>query len=245
MRKLHLSRSLLLVLAVLLGLGLVGGTLTLAQMQSRALTEVGDENELAALEAELAGAMPVSYIAGVTEGLPPDENPLVEGAAAAPQGTDATFKYYMVSGATLRGRSSTAAYTYSGNGCIYSLDADSSDRLLNTELHIPDNATIKYLRLYYYDANTTARARGYITYYAPGTSATDLVSINDDAMDLAAPGYTFVVSNEVTHTVNNVSNAYTLIGWPSAGVSNIMICGLRVAYYDPVVYSVALPLIRK
>ncbi len=236
----HLHRHWVLILAILLGLGLVGGTLALAQYQSRALTEVTDEKELAALEAEGVGVMPAAYISGVTAGLPPDENPLVEGAAS-PEGVDATFKYYTVSGATLRGRSSTATYTYASLGCIYSPDYS----VLNTELHIPDNATIKYLRMYYYDASTTARPRGYITYYYPGSTATDLVTISDTAMDPLTPGYGFVVSSEVTHTVNNVTNAYTLIGWPSAAVNNIMICGLRVAYYDPVVYGVALPLIRK
>ena len=240
----QLHRHWVLILAILLGLGLVGGTLALAQYQSRALTEVSDEKELAALEAQGEGMMPAAYISGVTTGLPPDENPVVEGAAA-PAGVDATFKYYTVSGATLRGRSSSATYTYASLGCVYTPDVDNADRLLNTELHIPDNATIKYLRLYYYDTSNTARARGYITYYDPGTSANDLISINDFAMDAAVPGYGFVVSEEVTHTVNNVTNAYTLIGWPTINTNAIQICGLRVAYYDPVVYSVALPLIRK
>ena len=240
----QLHRHWVLILAILLGLGLVGGTLALAQYQSRALTEVSDEKELAALEAEGVGMMPAAYISGVTEGLPPDENPVVEGAAA-PAGVDATFKYYTVSGATLRGRSSTATFSYSGLGCVYSQDADSSDRLLNTELHIPDDATIKYLRLYYYDTNAAARPRAYLTYYVPGSTTLDLIAIDILAMDASVPGYGFVVSEEVTHTVNNISQAYTLMGWPSAAVNNIMICGLRVAYYDPVVYRVSMPIIRK
>jgi hypothetical protein len=187
--------------------------------------------------------MPVAYIDGVTPGLPPDDNPLVEGSTASPEAANATFKYVMVSGATLRGRSSAATYVYSGLGCVYSLD--DVDRLLNTELHLPDNATIKYLRLYYNDTSTTARPRGFITYYAPGSSAADLISINNTGMDLWSGGYGFTVSSEVTHTVNNVSQAYTLIGWPSAADSGVKICGMRVAYYDPVVYRVSMPIIRK
>jgi hypothetical protein len=242
MNQKPIHRSVFILLAVVLALAMAAGTIAFAQHQARAITDVSDEAELEAL---VEIDMPVSYIDSVTPGLPPDDNALVEGSTASPEAVDATFKYYMVSGATMRGRSSTATYTYSGYGCTYSLDPDSIDRLLNTELHIPDNSTIKYLRLYYYDDNVTARPMGYLTYYQPGTSTTDLISINNTAMDLSAPGYTFVVSSEVTHTVNNVSQAYTLIGWPSAGVNNIMICGLRVAYYEPEVFKVSLPIIRK
>jgi hypothetical protein len=240
-----IPRSIYILLAIGLALGMAAGTLAFAQTQSRAITDVTDEAELEALEALASTHSPVSYIDGVTAGLPPDDNPLVEGSAASPEVEDATFKYYMVSGATLRGRSSTATYTYQSFGCVYSTDPTSTNRLLNTELHIPDNATIKYLRLYYYDTSTTARPRGYITYYQPGNSTVDLIFIDDTAMDATAPGYSFVVSSEVTHTVNNVGQAYTLIGWPSANVATIQICGLRVAYYEPQVFTVSLPIIRK
>jgi len=240
-----IPRSLFILLSIGLALAMTAGTLVFAQIQSRAITDVTDEAELEALEALEALHRPVSYIDGVTPGLPPDDNPVVEGSSASPEEATATFKYYMVSGATLRGRSSTATFTYSSFGCVFSQDADSSDRLLNTELHIPDNATIKYLRLYYYDTNAAARPRGYLTYYAPGSSTTDLLAIDILAMDASVPGYGFVVSEEVTHTVNNISQAYTLMGWPSAAANNIMICGLRVAYYDPVVYGVSMPIIRK
>jgi len=245
MKQMHLPRSLFILLAVVLALGMVAGTVAFAQHQARALTEIPEAGELSAEEALELMEMPVAYIDGVTPGLPPDDNPLVEGSTASPEGVDATFKYYMVSGATLRGRSSTATYTYGNLGCVYSLGAATYDRLLNTELQIPDDATIKYLRLYYYDTNPDARARGFLTYYKPGSSTTDLITINDTAMDLSTPGYTFVVSSEVTHTVNNATDAYTLIGWPSAAVSNVYICGMRVAYYDPVIYRVSMPIIRK
>ena len=240
-----IPRSVFILLAIGLVLGMAAGTLAFAQSQSRPITDVTDEAELEALEASGSAHMPIAYIDGVTPGLPPDDNPPVEGTTTDPEAVEATFKYYMVSGATLRGRSSSASYTYNAFGCVYSTDPIASDRLLNTELHIPDNATIKYLRLYYYDLNNTARPRGYLTYYAPGTATTDLITIDDVAMDAATPGYTFVVSQEVTHTVNNIAQAYTLIGWPSAAANDIMICGLRVAYYDPLVYRVSMPIIRK
>ncbi len=245
MNQKPIHRSIFILLAIGLALAMTAGTLAFAQHQANAITDMSDEPEIEAMEALAANEMPVSYIDGVSAGLPPDENPLVEGSAASPEAVDASFKYYMVSGATLRGRSSTATYTYTSLGCVNSTDVDSMDRLLNTELHIPDNATVKYLRMYYYDNSITARPRAYITYYQPGTITIDLLTINDTAMDATAPGYGFVVSSEITHTVNNISQAYTLIGWPSDDLTTIQICGLRVAYYEPVVYTVSLPIIRK
>jgi hypothetical protein len=54
-------------------------------------------------------------------------------------------------------------------------------------------------------------------------------------------GYGFVVSAEITETVNNTIYAYTLIGWPDDIVVDNQICGLRVAYYyTPTVASGAL-----
>ena len=244
MNKKPLPRFVWLILVVGLGLGLVGGTIAFAQYQARALTEKPEVGEADELEAMLAMDVPVSYISGVTEGLPPDENPVVTGVNT-PEGTDATFKYYMVSGATMRGRESTATYAYANLGCVYSVDVDQYDRLLNTELFVEDYSTIKYLRLYFYDASTTARPISFLTTYQPGTLTTDLISINNTAMDLAAPGYGYVVSSEITHTVNNISQAYTLIGWSSAATSNIRICGIRIAYYEPVIYTIAMPLITR
>ncbi len=244
MRKNILPRNVFILLAIALGLALVGGTIAFAQYQARVLTEIPAQGEMEAEAAMALMEVPVSYVDGITPGLPPDDNPVIEGTAN-PEGADATFKYYMVSGATLRGRTSTATYTYYGTGCVYSTDPDSFDRLLNTELHIPDNSTIKYLRLYYIDTSATNRPMGFITFYQPGQSASDLIAINDSAMNGWAAGFGFTVSEEVTHTVNNTVNAYTLVGWPSAADANVKICGMRVAYYEPVVYRVSMPIIRK
>ena len=234
----HLQRPATLILALVTVVALLAAGAVFAQSQSRAVTDPATDAELAAMEQV---EMPLSYIDGVTPGLPPDENPPADAAIASPSASTVAFDYYQVSGATLRGRDSTATYTYQGVGCTYSTDADQYDRLLNTDLSIPDGSIIKYLRLYYYDTSTTARARGYVTYYIPGSSTHDLITINNTAMDATAPGYSFVVSNEITHTVNNTTNAYTMIGWPSAATSNIRICGLRVAYYSPSVFAIAIP----
>lgn len=177
------------------------------------------------------------------EGLAPDDNP-PEGAART-QGTNAstaTFSYYQVAGATLRGRSSSTEYAYDSVGCTYVTSGTGINSILNSELLLPDGATIKYLRLYYRDSSATGYVRGFVTRYTPGTATNDLISTASTAAFNS--GYGFVVSSEITETVNNTTHAYTLIGWPTAVGSTLQICGLRVAYYLPQNHIVSLPVVR-
>jgi hypothetical protein len=161
----------------------------------------------------------------------------------APTSPGATFKYYQVAGATLRGRNSTTGYLYDGVGCSHVTSGTGTGRILNTELPLPDDSVIKYLRVYYRDTNPASGVEGYITRYQPGVGTADL--IHAGSTDAFSGGYGFVVSAELTETVNNTPYAYTLIGWPDdANVAN-QICGLRVAYYAPIFASYFLPLIKR
>jgi hypothetical protein len=168
----------------------------------------------------------------IPQGIAPDDNPVesVERTSET-SATDAVFYYYQVSGATLRGRNSSTEYEYDVVGCSHVTVGSGTGRILNTELPIPDGATIKYLRVYYRDVNPASGIEGYITRYQPGVGTADLV--HTGSTNLFAGGYGFVVSQEITSTVNNKDYVYTLIGWPDeANVAN-QICGLRVAYYLP------------
>lgn len=176
--------------------------------------------------------------ANPSEALPPDEN-----QTAAPGAPAVTFKYYQVSGATLRGRNSTAGYLYDGVGCSHVTSGTGTGMILNTELPIPDGATIKYLRVYYKDTSAATGVNGFITRYTPGVATNDLVTANSSAA--FAGGYGFVVSQEITETVNNTSYVYTLIGWPGEIGANSQICGLRVAYYPPPGMALYLPVVRR
>jgi hypothetical protein len=170
------------------------------------------------------------YDSALLTDLPPDENPPA-GDGSTPRLGAATFSYYTVSGATLRGRSSAAEYAYDGSGCVHTTAGTGSGRILNTELTLPDGAVIKYLRVYYKDASATDGVEGYITRYTPGQATNDLV--HTGSTNAFAGGYGYVVSSQITETVNNNIYAYTLIGWPDANSVNNQICGLRVAYYAP------------
>ncbi len=184
----------------------------------------------------------------IPQGIAPDDNP-VEGTART-NGTNAAtqvFSYYQVSGATLRGRMTITDNEYVTQGCTYVSAADPDPvkgytRILNTEAHLPDGATIKYLRVYYRDTNATRGVQGYITRYSPGVSTLDLVHAG--STNVFSAGYGFVVSQEITETVNNSTHAYTLIGWPDAVGDTLQICGLRIAYYLPQNNTVSLPVVR-
>jgi hypothetical protein len=169
----------------------------------------------------------------------PDDNP----TTLAPGSPGATFSYALVSGATLRGRSSTTEYVYDGSGCTHVTAGTSTGRILNTELSIPDNSVIKYLRVIYKDMDAAGSVTGYITRYQPGVATADLINVG--STNAFASGYGFSVSAEITETVNNTTYAYTIIGWPSANTSNLQVCGLRVAYYAPYNNFLYLPSVRK
>jgi hypothetical protein len=168
---------------------------------------------------------------------PPDDNPTDGSGYAA-----AKYSYYLVSGATLRGRSSATQFTYSGLGCAYTTAGTGSERILNTELHLPNGALIKYLRVYYIDTNPVNSVDGFLTSYDPGKSAVDLTfATGPDAFN---GGYGFTVSPEITVTVDNELYAYTLIGFPDENNIANQVCGLRIAYYPPYNGIVFLPAVR-
>lgn len=184
----------------------------------------------------------VSYDSGLDNQLnklPPDENPTVN----SPNQSNATFSYYTVAGPEMGTRNSSNNQVYSSNGCIYLSNGTSTGLLTGTGLHLPDGAVVKYIRLYYNDTNNSNAVGAFFTRYAPGSATADLVSTGSDTAFNG--GYGFVVSSEITETINNTSYAYQLYGWPDSASSTLQVCGIRVAYYAPPpnIFGVALPLV--
>lgn len=186
----------------------------------------------------------VSYYsdqAAITGGLPPDDNPPMN----APNQPALTFSYYMVAGPEMHPRSTSNIQTYSANGCIYMSTGANVGLLTGTSLHIPDDSVIKYIRLYYHDTNASAGVDAYLTRYAPGSATSD--RLHTGSTNAFSGGYAFVVSAEITETVNNTIYAYHLYGWPDSNVSSLQVCGIRVAYYAPPqsIFGVALPIVTR
>jgi hypothetical protein len=178
----------------------------------------------------LAGAEPPGRATDASEA-PAVARAAAPGAERAPDAPEGGgFSYYYVSGATLEARDSATGWDYSGTGCKYTIGG--TDRIVNTELQIPDGSTIKYLRIYYNDTSAGSDVQGFITRYDAGTGTEDVVSVSSTG----AGGVGTALSAEITHVVDNFGYAYVLIGWPGASSSQVQICGLRVAYYAPVLF---------
>jgi hypothetical protein len=225
-RVILIKISIIIALAFLL---LIGGKV-LAQLIVPATEPGGEVKEQAP-----------SYVSGdpAYQGIaPPDEN-----LPAGVNSPTVIYSYFQVSGATLRARSSTTEFTYDGLGCSHTISNSSDHNILNTELIIPDNSVIKYLRVYYNDTNPSSGVEGFITRIQPSLVVTDLVSTG--STDAFAGGYGYVVSREITETVNNTSFAYTLIGWPDENNVANQICGLRVAYIAPFHGIIFMPLVHR
>jgi hypothetical protein len=171
---------------------------------------------------------------GYVDGMAPDDN-----INLAPGVVDATFTYYTVSGPELQPRTTTNVQVYSANGCVYMSTGTSTGLLTGTGLHIPDGSIMKFIRLYYNDTNASFGVDSFLTRYAPGTATSDRVSVG--STNAFAGGYGFIVSSEITETVNNSAYAYMLYGWPDSNLSSLQVCGIRLAYYAPNATAIYLP----
>jgi len=234
MNRSRVSRLSALLCVIVLAILLVAGRQALAQLVSPATEPDGDP--LSEMAPSYDSGDPSTRASGVA---PPDEN----NGLLDPNEPTLTFTYYQVTGATLRGRSSTTGYAYDSFGCSHATSGSGTGMILNTELILPDGAVIKYLRVYYRDTNAASGVEGYITRYQPGVATADLVHVGSS--NAFAGGYGFVVSQEITETVNNSIYGYTLIGWPDQANVNNQICGLRVAYYAPSIFAAYMPLARR
>lgn len=203
------------------------GRLIVAALLSSGLVSAASAGDAGTAAIEPQATEPGSAAAA----MPLAANPVPDADANRPDAPDQVFSYYMVSGATLRGRSSTVDSTYHSVGCAYLNSGTGQGLLLNSEAPIPDGSLIKYLRIYYYDTNAANGVSGFLTRYRPGVETTDLTFVASTAAFVG--GYGTTLSPEISEVVDGDQYAYTVIGWPDAASASNRICGLRVAYYGP------------
>jgi hypothetical protein len=233
--KTRAFRPAILALTLLLGMGLVGAAIAQA---IRANSDTQD---------------PPVYVEGIAYGvidevgqalvspttIYPDDNP-PQSAGLSPNAPTASFSYYFVSGAALVARNSADTYIYDGSGCVH---ATSNNVVFNTDMQLPVGSEIKYLRLYFYDANNPGYITGYISRYPPSQTPVDIVAVSSP--NTGQPGAGSVLSQRITETVDYLNSPYLLIGRPSNPNANLRICGLRVAYYAPEIAYTFMPIIRR
>ena len=191
----------------------------------------------------LGFAVAAAALAGVPEGLAavrggdglPAASPEVVGVrvpSGAPDEADsplATFSYYTVVGMQLQPRVSGTGYGYDFNGCLH-ISAGTDNRL-TFPLLIPDGSEVKYLRIYYNDTNAGTDLTAWLTRYDPGISATDLTSVTSTG----SGGYGTALSPELTEIFDSGLN-YSIIVATNTTDATTQICGVRVAYYAPLIF---------
>lgn len=191
----------------------------------------GGTGEPALLSAALGGDGFAGYVpaAGVESVTGPD-------MPAAPA---ASLSYYKIIGTAFDPRTSATTYAYNFNGCVY--ETGGTDNRFIAPLLLPDGATIKFLRLYYNDTNAAGDITAWITKYAPGQSSVDVTSVTSTG----SAGYGETLSPEITEEVDLVNWAYTIVIAPNANAVSNSFCGVRVAYYAPPLFAMALPAVFK
>jgi len=138
-----------------------------------------------------------------------------------------SFKYVHITGNTFVPRGGDVIKNWASPGCIY---LSSLGGTLAARLDLPQDATIKYLRIYYKVTHPTEYMTAWLVRYNTlAATYSDLASV---ASATGGGGVGTSLSAEITETVNNLSYSYELDIYLPA-YSTVAFCGVRIAYYDP------------
>jgi hypothetical protein len=149
-----------------------------------------------------------------------------------------TLVSHRVTGSALRPRTSDVTYTvYWTGGCSYATSDDG--HVWNTPLHLPQGATVKYLRMYYRDTSASNSSGWFSLYDLYGGLVDEwLVQSTGDT------GEGFRDTDLIDHTINYNSYSYLLNWRPNDASSDMQLCGFRIFYERPPT-AVALPFVPK
>ncbi len=138
------------------------------------------------------------------------------------------MSHWFILGSHLLPRGSGMTYAYGGNGWMYVTGSGGLIRM-QFPVTLPDGATIKSMDLFYNDTSTSDLTM-WLTAYDPGTLSSDLIVLSS----VNALGTGVDSSPEITHTVDNSLQAYSLnYSWSGVLDSTLQICGIRINYIDP------------
>ena len=148
--------------------------------------------------------------------------------ASRTQAATRPFQYLQLAGSTFHPWNSNTPYEYSGNGCIHASGSPTTHPV--HKVMLPDGATIKYVRLYYYDSAPGKKISVFLTTYdrSGNFAELDVTESNNDG------GYGTTLSGELNHVVTTSDEALNLVA--NLGTMNnasLQFCGVRIAYYAP------------
>ncbi len=147
--------------------------------------------------------------------------------------------WYTVAGAVFQPANSDYSYQYGNSGCLKS----NSPGYWRASVNLPDGSVAKYLYINYYNGMYSANSTAYLTKYKSNGDYADLVSVNSrNYTTTGITGYFLDLSGEFTDTIDNFQYSYTFI-W--SGSTTQRLCSIRVGYYPPPLFGVALPLVLR
>lgn len=135
---------------------------------------------------------------------------------------DSHFLFSAVS--TFSPYDSSVAWTYPGGGCR---SRNSGSSWFEMDLHLPDDAIVDYVRVFFNDTDATYDAGVGLMAVDGGGTATPIAS----ALGSGTPGYSSAGSGFFFHRVDNVAEALLVrVSLGSATTSALQACGVRVRY---------------
>jgi hypothetical protein len=146
--------------------------------------------------------------------------------------------WYTVAGSVFLPANSDYSYQYGNSGCLKS----NSPGYWRASVNLPDGSVAKYLYINYKNDMYSANSTAYLTKYKSNGDYVDLASVNSRNYTTTNVGYFLDLSGEFTETIDNLQYSYTFI-W--SGSTTQRLCAVRVGYYRPSVFGVALPLVLK
>jgi hypothetical protein len=146
--------------------------------------------------------------------------------------------WYTIAGSVFLPANSDYSYQYGNSGCIKS----NSPGYWRASVNLPDGSVVKYLYISYYNGMYSANSTAWLTRYKYDGNYNDLVSVNSRNYTTTNVGYFLDLSGEFTETIDNLQYSYTFI-WN--GSTTQRLCAVRVGYYPPSVFGVALPVVIK
>jgi len=147
--------------------------------------------------------------------------------------------WYTIAGSVFLPANSGYSYQYGNSGCLKS----NSPGYWRASVNLPDGSVAKYLYINYKNDMYSNNSTAYLTKYKYNGDYNDLVSVNSrNYTTTGVTGYFLDLSGEFTETIDNLQYSYTFI-W--SGSTTQRLCSVRVGYYPPSIFGVALPLVTK
>ncbi len=145
--------------------------------------------------------------------------------------------YYLnVPGTALRPRAGTTNWMNDTNGrCIYATNTGFD--VFNVDIQLPEQAQIRYLRIYFYDTSAS-ESSAWVTSYDGEGGYSDLLYVTSSGN----AGYGTNLSAYTPVMVDNAVRSMVLNWRPYGTGTTMQLCGLRIAYRMPD-YPVYLPTI--